>query len=132
LFDPNEWQDQHEHRIYADDTLLVYAIVDAEDYPWACRWKWHINKPHFNRHGQKKYLCRSVGWGKNYRPKLYLHVEIMKRTGITPPTPAHTLVDHLDGDEFNCQRGNLVWATHGENNHNRYGRKTHKALQCQT
>ena len=124
MFDPNDWElDTHEHRIYADDTLERYAIVDDIDYQWACQWKWHINKPHPTRTGKKEYFRRSTSWGQNYKPPLYLHVEIMKRTDVLPETEKHILVDHLDGNEFNCRRSNLVWATHVENRNNQHGKR---------
>lgn len=122
LFDPNLWvTEPHEHRIYADESLQQFAIVDAQDYSWAVQWKWHINKPHPNRTGKKQYLRRSVSNGRRYFAPIYLHVEIMKRIGILPDSEFHTLVDHLDGDEFNCRRNNLLWSTPLENRLNRFG-----------
>lgn len=121
-FDPNTWAaDEHECRIYADAQLNQYAIVDAVDYAWATQWLWHINKPHPTRTGTKQYLRRSQSNSRRYVPPLYLHVEIMKRTGILPPTEDHIFVDHWDGDEFNCRRNNLHWATGSYNRLNRFG-----------
>lgn len=129
-FDPNNWvEDGHEHRIYADDYALRWAVVDAIDYGWAVQWRWNINKPHPTRNGGKHYLTRNPGNGKVYRPKLYLHVEIMKRTGIVPPSPAHTITDHRDGNEFNCRRSNLRWATPKMNRMNIKGAYPHDLVE---
>jgi len=104
-------------RIYCDHTLVIYAVVDPQD-TFFTKWKWHINVPHNKRNGKKKYFRRSRSRGGVYKSPLYLHVEIMKRTGIEPPTKKHKLVDHIDGNEWNCRRSNLRWATHRENRHN--------------
>ncbi len=98
-------------RIYGDDRAEVWCEVSEEDYHWAIKWRWHVNHPHAKRNGQKKYFCRQQSNGKRYMPKLYLHIEIMKRTGIEPPSPEHKLVDHIDGNEWNNRRDNLEWAT---------------------
>lgn len=122
-FNPSNWAifQQHEYRIYADDNAFRWAVVDEEDYQWAIKWRWHINKPHPTRNGKKEYFCRNPGSGGRYKPKLFLHVEIMKRTGILPPSKLHKVVDHLDGNECNCRRSNLIWATILQNNRNRFG-----------
>lgn len=124
-FDPNliVFIDNREWRIYGDDNAATWCIVSPEDYQWAIQWRWHINKPHPSRNGTKQYFVRSLSRGGNYKPKLYLHVEIMKRTGILPPCPLHTIVDHDDGDEWNCRRGNLFWATPKQNRSNIRGQK---------
>lgn len=106
----------HEFRIYADDMAQTWAVVDETDYQWAIQWRWHINKPHPSRKGKKQYFCRSNGSGGRRRgPRLFLHVEIMKRTGIQPPDPEHKLVEHADDDEWNCRRSNLSWITPKKN-----------------
>lgn len=83
-------------------------------------------KPHVTRNGKKEYACRSLTFyeaGVKKTRKLYLHVEIKKRTGIPPPTPLHRIVDHSDGNEFNCRRSNLVWATPRQNRANLFGQE---------
>ena len=111
-FDPNNWDlTPYPRRVYLDDKAETFVLVDEIDYQWALQWRWHINKPHAKRNGKKLYACRSQGGGGRYKPKLYLHVEIMKRTGIIPPTPDFIIVDHRDGKELNCTRTNLRWAT---------------------
>ena len=110
---------QYEHRVYLDNNAQTWVVVDEEDYAFFSRWCWHINKPHPTRNGTKQYARRSRSCGGRYLPPLYLHIEIMKRTGEPPPSLFHVLVDHRDGDEFNCRRYNLRWATHSMNNKNR-------------
>lgn len=109
-------------RIYSDDTLTIYAVVDPQDMVLT-QHRWLINNPHPTRNGKKKYFRRSRGSGRpgKYQSPLYLHVEIMKRTGIPPPTKQHKLVDHIDGNEWNCRRSNLAWSTHAHNNSKRNG-----------
>ena len=119
-FDPNSWGDDppHEFRIYGDDNAQTWCVVDEEDYLWACRRRWHINEPHPGRAGKKRYFRSRAGWRKGGAE--YLHVAIMKRTGIPPPGPEWTWTDHIDDDEFNCRRSNLQWATPATNNvHNK-------------
>ena len=133
FLDPNNWVQlfqPHEYRIYADDNAFRWAVVDEEDFQFAVRHKWHINKPHPTRNGKKEYFCRSVGRGGDYKPKIYLHVVIMKRTGILPPSELHTIVDHLDGDEWNCRRSNLDWVTPRQNNLNLFGKAVHGPEIC--
>lgn len=122
FLDPNTWDFSPQVcRVYLDARASSFVLVDEEDYLWAIQWKWHINKPHPRRLGKKQYAVRSQGRGGNYQPRLYLHVEIMKRTGILPLTELHRLVDHKDGNEFNCCRINLRWATPRMNRLNRFG-----------
>lgn len=122
FFNPNFWiKELHEFRIYGDDNAFHWAIVDEEDYHWAIKWRWHINKPHPTRNGKKLYMRRVLSNSKRYIPPLYLHVEIHKRTGIIQPSPLHTFVDHIDGNELNCLRSNLRWVTPQMNRQNARG-----------
>lgn len=122
IWDPNTWcLDTKTCCLYLDDYAERFVLLDEEDYWWAVNWRWHVNKPRGRRARKKRYACRSQGRGGNYRPKLYLHVQIMLRTGILPLSPAHTIVDHRDGNEFNCQRANLRWATPSMNRLNVLG-----------
>lgn len=120
LFAPRDY----EYRIYHDWTLERYAIIDEEDYSWAARWLW--NPIWWNR---KQYLRRASSvWSGGKRLRVvtyYLHIEIMKRTGIEPPSPNHVLVDHRDGDTMNCRRSNLRWVTDAQNRKNYKGRYRH-------
>lgn len=109
LDDPTS--EPYEHRVYGDNNASTWCVVDEEDYSWAVRWCWSINRPHPNRNGKKQYYRRSRSQGGLYIKPIYLHVEIMKRTGKQRPTAEHTLVDHKDGNEWNCRRSNLRWVT---------------------
>jgi hypothetical protein len=121
-------------RIYGDDRGELCAFVDAIDYQWAVQWIW---SPKWSRGGRKFYLRRNVQeqlgpdyecpvTGRRLRNRvqrtLFLHVAIMKRTGIEPPSPEHTMVDHRDSDSLNCRRGNLRWATPSMNAKNINGK----------
>jgi hypothetical protein len=109
----------HEHHIYGDDREAIWAVVDADDYAYFSAWRW---EPISNSTGKKFYLRRSVGRGNTSRP-LYLHVAIHQRRGITPPSPKHTMVDHIDCDSLNCRKSNLRWATPSMNRLNRHGQR---------
>ena len=85
---------QHEYRIYGDDNCSIWAVVDEEDYHWAIQWKW---SPKWSRGGKKMYLRRVGHEGGRYdgtrvQRTIWLHVEIMKRSGKKPRTSKHQLV----------------------------------------
>ena len=97
-------------QIWLDDTK--YVTVDAVDFEFAMQWKWHAT---FNSTGKKFYATRMTRVnGKNV--KVYLHKEILKRTGKRRRSVHHTIGDHLDGDSSNNCRSNLSWATIRQNN----------------
>lgn len=100
-------------RIYLDTSCTVFALVSEEDYAWAIQWKWQIT---WDRHKRKMYATRSTSDGTSRkRIKLYLHKEVLKRSGKVQPTEKHHMGDHGDGDSLNCQRWNLEWATPSQN-----------------
>jgi hypothetical protein len=76
-----------------------YAYVDAADYDWLSRWKWH--------------LCGS-GYPSRWenRRRVFMHREVMK-------PPKGMLIDHVDGNRANACRFNLRVCTHAENARNR-------------
>lgn len=124
IWDPNTWSiPDHEFRIYGDERATTWAVVDEIDYHWAIQWRWNILTMHGGIRIPKPYLRRSRGeWQGSLRLRqdtLLLHVEIMKRTGVPPPSPKHRLVDHKNRDSLNCRRVNLHWVTHSMNNLNR-------------
>lgn len=129
-FDPNLIVDDHEYRIYGDDLAQTWVVVDREDYLWAVQWKW---KWKTSRGKRKFYMCRTLTYknrfGTQSDTSLFLHVAIMKRTGIIPPSPKHTIVDHRNGDERDCRRPNLRWATPSMNRKNLYGMYPHDLME---
>lgn len=110
------WLKDHEWRIYGDDREGIWAVVDEEDYHFFAQWRW---SPKVSRGGKKIYLFRpAYAGGVNLRISLYLHVEILKRTGLIPPSEKHTIADHRNGNGLNCRRDNLRWATPSMNRRN--------------
>lgn len=99
-------------QIWLDDTKFV--TVDPIDYEWAKQRKWHAT---FNSTGRKFYVTRMTRdrVTKKNR-KVYMHKEILKRSGKKARTVHHTIGDHDDGDSSNNRRGNLFWATLRMNN----------------
>jgi len=139
-FDPNNWiKDDHEHRIYADETLELYAVVDWIDYIELCKYRWSVHTKNYGRYKRPQvYLRRSVneeiGSARRYEcfitgkilenrqrivRTLFLHQAVMQRMRILPPSPDHNIINHRDRNSMNCRRSNLFWATHLENSHNR-------------
>lgn len=148
----------HEFRIYGDDNAQTWGVVDEEDYHFLVQWKWGWTQPNSPnakrlRSDGKRYLFRRLeiqipspykaggtyvnpetGWEVRHRkPRLQqtlrMHTVIMLRTGITPPSPDHTIPDHIDGDERNYRRTNLRWATWGMNNSNLFGSALQEAAE---
>lgn len=134
MWDPNTWVDGHEHRVYADEGLEHYCVVDAIDYPWCVQWLWSIhNRKKWERTG-RFYLRRSITEfhatdGESFVSPVHghmvrhrnrttrtrmLHVEILIRMGAVPPSDKHTEGDHIDRKWWNCRRNNLRWATRQE------------------
>ena len=112
----------HEFCIYSDDRCSEWAVVDEIDYRWAVQWCWSIVEPKPDgRRGRSRYFRRTTRDQDGRCYSMYLHVEIMRRTGISCPF-ADPITDHKDGDSFNCRRGNLHWATHAMNRRNLGGR----------
>jgi hypothetical protein len=128
FFDPKTWPTTDPIcRVYGNPSATVEATVDYIDYIWAIQWLWDCTRSKGKK--GKLYICRSItirnGAGRKGRAedgrinfKQFLHVEIMKRTGILPPSPLHTMVDHRDGNSLNCCRSNLRWATAAMNRAN--------------
>lgn len=148
FFDPSNWPlaAPHEFRIYGDDNAQTWVVVDEEDYHFLVQWKWSWTLPNKAKTNQKKYLRRVVetqlespypGGGtytnpetgrevRHRKPRIQqtvrLHLVVMLRTGITPPSADFELVDHADSDETNCRRENLRWFTHSLNGLNKHGK----------
>jgi hypothetical protein len=105
-------------RLWLDDREHRFVTLDEADYHFFVRWLWSA-KP--SRGGRKFYACRTLSTD-GVDKSLYLHVEIMKRTKRPPPSPAHTVVDHRNGDSLLCTRENLRWSTPSMNRKNLLGR----------
>jgi hypothetical protein len=136
FFDPNNWQqNNYEHRVYADDYANQYAIVDEIDYQYLVQWRWKISvsKASAGAKRRKAYLARAVPMivGKDYKDEngkrhqqritstVYLHKIVMERSGIVKPnTNKELIVDHANGNGFDCRRKNLRWATRSFNSKN--------------
>lgn len=141
----------HEFRIYGDDLAQTWGVVGEEDYHFLINWKWSWTSPDTagakrkrpaekrylrrvvetqiapeNHTGQKNWVNPETGWTvRLHKPRiqttLRMHTVVMLRSGIVPPSPEHTIPDHIDGDERNYRRENLRWATPGMNARNKFG-----------
>lgn len=142
-WDPNNWRPStHEFRIYADESLDIYAVVDAKWYPHLCKYKWsiHDRRKHlrgftylrrticeFHEPDGEPYVSHFSGKVVRNRKRTvfnrFLHTEVMLLSGKEPPTPDHDEVDHFDRDPLNCREENLEWATRQMQiaNSNRWG-----------
>lgn len=116
-------------RIWLDDRGGRCAIVDREDYDHFARWLWSA-KP--SRGLRKFYAFRSqrptLG-GLARSSSVYLHVEVLRRSGAVPPSFSHTIADHRNGDSLDCQRKNLRWATPSQNRRNLHGQEGYDLVE---
>jgi hypothetical protein len=147
FFDPNTWdQEPFEYRIYADDYANDYAIVDQIDYQYLVQWRWKIclSRQWAGTKRRKAYLSRAVPTiiGKDYyedgkrfqcrrTSTIYLHRIVIERAEIPKPnTNKKLIVDHANGDGFDCRRKNLRWTTISFNNMNLYGSHEHQLIEA--
>lgn len=106
-----------ECRVYlSPNDESIFCVVSPEDFAWAQQWKWQFT---WDRHRRKKYATRSTTYANQRRVKLYLHKQILERSGKEQPSPKHTIGDHGDGNSLNNRRDNIDWATHSMNAINR-------------
>lgn len=97
-----------EHReIWLTDAIC--CLVSREDYEWAKQWRWGVT---WNSTKKKAYATRNTRErGTRKQVKVYMHKEILKRSGKVQPGPSFTIGDHQDGESLHNWRGNLEWAT---------------------
>lgn len=102
----------------------IPVLVSPEDYEWAMsRGNWFIT--HGKDPTAKRYAVRSEGGAL-----IFLHKAVLIRSFKLPPTPAHTIGDHWNGNSFDNTRGNLRWATHQMNAKNIFG-FSHKQMELE-
>lgn len=102
-------------RIYLDKHAEVFCLVSPEDYDFAVQWRWRFLR---DRWGRKLYAVRNTRRRRETPTQItvFLHKAILtERIGILPPTPAHRIGDHLNGNSLDNTRENLRWATAVEN-----------------
>lgn len=124
--DDDDWNPNNfpprEYRVYGGKNLDYFAIVDYEDYMWAMQWLWGYVK-NTSQKGRARLtrlvyisrMTRAVG-NRDVSVRKYLHIEIMKRTGIEPPSSLHRIVNHKNSNTLDCRRENLEWETYSGNN----------------
>jgi hypothetical protein len=88
---------------YIPLTRGLHAIVDAADYQWLSRYKWHAL---CSRKKRTFYAARNVG-----RRAVLMHRVIMK-------PPKGMVVDHINGNGLDNRRCNLRICTPAENTRN--------------
>jgi len=81
------------------------AVVDAEDYEWLSRYKWHVFRPK-----DIFYAARHEYAGE---PRTSLHREIMKLT-----KGDGKIIDHKNRNGLDNRKGNLRVASRSLNGHN--------------
>lgn len=106
-------------RVWIETTNEYFICISPEDLDWAKQFRWYVGKR--NKQGGREgdpYISRIIPRAERPSPPIYLHVEIMRRVSA-PPSPEHTVVDHINGKWWDCRRENLRWATRKENAQNR-------------
>src|SRR5688572_3465765 len=111
------------------DGSYAMVMVDPEDFEWANRWRWHWV---YDKRKKKQYARRTTSAprgpnGERRQRQVWLHKEVLKRSGKKRRTRRHTIADHLNGDSLDCRRDNLRWATHAMNGRNKHGRESWRA-----
>jgi len=88
---------------YIPLTKGKFAIVDAADYEWLSKYKWHAIRA---ERGRTYYACRT-----DHGRSVSMHREIMK-------PPKGKVVDHADGNGSDNRRSNLRNCTQLQNSQN--------------
>lgn len=93
----------------------IEILVSPEDYDWvASRGNWFVT--HGKHADQKNYAVRSEGG-----LLIFLHKVVLVRSFKLPPSPRHTIGDHINGNSLDNRRDNLRWATPKMNAQNIFG-----------
>jgi hypothetical protein len=92
-------------------TKIPFAIVDAEDFEWLRKIKWHAIKT--------GYLQTMVRDGKK-QTTTYMHIEILKRHKLYQKGSE---TDHINGDKLDNRKSNLRVVNHQQNQSNRTRQK---------
>jgi hypothetical protein len=88
----------------------LYAIVDADDYPWLMQWKWYARRKKNGTPGF--YVYRNIRTDKGVGSLISMHQQIAG-------TKDFPNVDHRDGCGLNNFRANLRPCTVSQNGANR-------------
>jgi hypothetical protein len=116
--DPRFWEMEVPWRtIWLCPWRNLYTIVDVADYEWA---KDNLWLPTRSKTVGKFYATRSTNVAGK-RGTIYLHKDVLMRAVGKPPSPDHTIGDHLNGWSLDNRRCNLRWATPSENAANKHG-----------
>lgn len=134
FLDPTTWDaflPQGPRRVFlsdSDDSL--FALIDPDDYAWVSRHRWSIVKSRARGDNPRKLYAvrKESGWSGGRT--IYLHKEVLERSGIKPPSDKHVIGDHRNGDSLDCRKINLRWATHAMNAKNLYGRYGHDLTEA--
>lgn len=101
-------------QIFLNADCSIFALVSEADYQWAIQWRWGWR---WDRTKQKRYATRT-SWRDGRRVTVYLHKALLSRWS-DPPSEAHHIGDHQNGESLDNQRENLAWATASQNRRNR-------------
>lgn len=103
------------------DAGVRECLIDAADLPLvqAAPRRWTIT----TGHGQKKYVSTVIPEHQSKSKKVMLHRFLLGE----PPC----LIDHKDGNGFDCRRNNLRASNHAQNNLNRACARTNSRTGIQ-